>query len=352
MEFSRDLAVLALRAFVPTRDSPIAICDPLSGLGARGIRYAKEVPNVLKSVVGDLNSEALPIIRRNVSLNGMESLVEVHEKDANLLLTEHAEPGNRFDFIDLDPFGPPSPFIDSAIRALKNRGIIAITATDTAPLCGVHARACIRNYGAVPIHSDFCHEVGLRIMIATAIREALKYDFGAEALLSYSVDHYFRSYLKFTLGAKRADESASMLGYMVYCHTCGWRAHYTLTEHTPESCERCGSTVKRGGPLWLGRMSSDQFLKQIMSQSMENMNTSTRISKMLGIMQAENPLPPSYYVIDNICSRLKRDVPALENVIKTLRTKGFAATATHFHPKSIKTDAPIAIIEETLSSIK
>lgn len=351
MEFSRDLAVLALRVFAPTRDSPIAVCDPLSGLGARGIRYAKEVPNVSKSVIGDLNSDALPMMRRNASMNGVESIVEIQGKDANLLLTEHAEPGKRFDFIDLDPFGPPMPFINSAVRALKNRGIIAITATDTAPLCGVHSKACIRNYGAVPIHSDFCHEVGLRTMIAAAVREALKYDFGVEAILSYSVDHYFRSYLKLTLGAKKADESASMLGYTVYCHACGWRAHYPLTSHTPEFCGRCGGSVKRGGPMWLGKLCNDPFLGSMMSQPMENINTSKRILKVLGILQAENPMPPSYYVIDNICSRLKRDVPSLEGVLKTLRAKGFAATPTHFHPKSVKTDAPIALIEEMLSSL-
>ncbi len=351
MEFSRDMAVLALKAFAPVRDAPLTICDPLAGLGARGIRYAKEVPNVSKVVMGDLNSEALPVIRRNVSLNGAESLVDVFERDANLLLTEHAEPGRRFDFIDLDPFGPPSPFIDSAVRALKNRGILAITATDTAPLCGVHAKACIRKYGAIPLHSDFCHEVGLRIMIATAVREALKYDLAVEALLSYSVDHYFRSYLKLTLGAKKADASAAMLGYIASCVACGWRASYSLSAIPPTSCARCGTTIRRGGPLWLGPLSSDQFIGQVQSQSMDNLNTGTRIKKMLATLLTENALPPSYYVIDNICSRLKRDVPGLEETMNALRAKGFASSPTHFHPKAIKTDAPISAIEDAVSSI-
>ena len=351
MEFSRDLAVLALKAFAPTRESPITVCDPLAGLGARGIRYAKEVPNVSRVVMGDLNCEALPVIRRNASLNGVEPLVDVFEKDANLLLTEHAEPGRRFDFIDLDPFGPPSPFIDSAVRALKNRGILAITATDTAPLCGVHAKACLRKYGATPLHADFCHEAGLRIMIATAVREALKYDLAAEALLSYSVDHYFRSYLKLTLGAKRADVSASMLGYITSCAACGWRASYSLTASIPTSCARCGGAVLRGGPMWLGPISSDQFIEQLMSQGMEHLNTAVRIMKMLATLLSENGLPPSYYVIDNICSRLKRDVPALEDVLEAVRSKGFASSQTHFHPKAIKTDAPISVIEDVVSSI-
>jgi len=350
MEFSRDLAVMVLRAFAPTRDSPLMICDPLAGIGARGVRYAKEVHNISKVVIGDLNSEALPVIRRNVSLNGVEPLVEVFERDANLLLTEYAEPGRRFDFIDLDPFGPPSPFIDSAVRALKNRGILAITATDTAPLCGVHAKACIRKYGAIPLHSDFCHEAGLRIMIAAAVREALKYDLAAEVLLSYSVDHYFRSYLRLTLGAKRADASAAMLAISQVA-AAAVRASYPLSAALPSSCERCGASVMRGGPMWLGPLSSSQLIGQLLLQDMANLNTGVRIMKLLTTLLSENGLPPSYYVIDGICSRLKRDVPSLEETMSALGAKGFVSSPTHFHPKAIKTDAPISEIEDVVSML-
>jgi len=351
MEFSRDLAVLVLRAFAPTRDYPLMICDPLAGVGARGVRYAKEVPSISKVVMGDLNSEALPVIRRNVSLNGVEPLVEVFERDANLLLTEYAEPGRRFDFIDLDPFGPPSPFLDSAVRALKNRGILAMTATDTAPLCGVHTKACLRKYGAIPLHSDFCHEAGLRIMIAAAVREAIKYDLAAEVLLSYSVDHYFRSYLRLTLGAKRADASAAMLGYITSCSACGWRASYALSAALPSSCERCGAAVMRGGPMWLGPLSSGQLIGQLLLHDMANIKTSVRIMKLLTTLLSENGLPPSYYVIDSVCSRLKRDVPSLEATLGALRAKGYASSPTHFHPKAIKTNAPISEIEDVVSML-
>jgi tRNA G26 N,N-dimethylase Trm1 len=56
-------------------------------------------------------------------------------------------------------------------------------------------------------------------------------------------------------------------------------------------------------------------------------------------------------VIDNICSRLKRDVPALEDVLDAVRAKGFASSPTHFHPKAIKTAASISVLEDTVSSI-
>ena len=44
----------------------------------------------------------------------------------------------------VDPFGSPVPFIQSAIRGCRRKGILAITATDTAPLAGAHAPKCRR----------------------------------------------------------------------------------------------------------------------------------------------------------------------------------------------------------------
>ena len=69
-------------------------------------------------------------------------------KNLNVLLSE-----NRFDYIDIDPFGSPVGFVDSAMRSIKNGGVVACTATDTAALCGVYPRVCQRRYGAIPFHN-------------------------------------------------------------------------------------------------------------------------------------------------------------------------------------------------------
>ena len=53
-----------------------------------------------------------------------------------------------YDYVDLDPFGTPVEFIPAALQALKRNGILAITATDTAPLAGTQAKKCVRRYGA------------------------------------------------------------------------------------------------------------------------------------------------------------------------------------------------------------
>lgn len=351
MEFSRDIAVLVLRLYSGTREKPLEVCDPLAGSGARGVRYAREVGNLSLAVVSDLNEEAIPLIRENARINGVEDKVIISCKDANLLLNEHAEPGRRFDFIDVDPFGTPSPFVDSAVRATKNGGVIALTATDTAPLCGIYPKACLRKYGGLPLRGEFCHEVGLRLMIGDAVTEALKYDFGSEVLLSYSADHYFRAYLRLSLGAKRGDESASKMGYILHCPACGWRSQATLGVPLQCSCPDCGGSPKRGGPLWLGGLGDKDFLSRLVSSDSSGMGTGKRIAKFLPLLLGELGLPPTYYLIDEMCSRMRRDVPPLLAVLERLAALGYRAAPTHFHPKAVKTDASASVVAQVVHGI-
>lgn len=352
MEFSRDIAVMALRLFSRTRERPLEACDPLAGSGARGVRYAKEVEGLATVLISDLNAEAIPLIRENARINGVEDKVVVECKDANLLLNEHAEPGGRFDYIDIDPFGTPSPFVDSAVRATKNGGIMALTATDTAPLCGIYPRACLRKYGGLPLRGEFCHEVGLRLMIGDAVMEALKHDFGSKVLLSYSVDHYFRAYIQLSLGAKRGDESASHMGFILHCPSCGWRSGVPLGGEVLNSCPSCGSPLRRGGPLWLGALGDRDFLSGLISSGSSAMGTSKRIAKLLPILLGELGFPPTYYLVDEICSRMRRDVPPLSAVLDGLREVGHRASPTHFHPKALKTDAPINVLVSVIGGLR
>ncbi|MEN3035350.1 MAG: tRNA (guanine(10)-N(2))-dimethyltransferase [Candidatus Methanosuratincola sp.] len=351
MEFSRDIAVAALSIFAKAKGRSINACDPLAGTGARGIRYAKEVQSVEKVVMGDLNAGSIPIIINNARRNGVEGRVEVVHEDANLLLAEHSEPGERFDFIDIDPFGTPVPFLDSSIRALKNGGLLAVTATDTAPLCGVHSKSCVRKYSSIPIRNEFCHETGLRILVGSVVREAAKYDFGAFPVLSYSVDHYFRSYFRLSLGARRADSAAGNLGYLLSCSSCLWRGAVAFGEALPTSCEICGSPLRRAGPLWTGDLSDPDFLRAIYGFDFSYMRTSKRMSKLFEKLSGEVRMPVGFYVLDVVSKRLRMGAPSLERALDGLKSAGYSAFPTHFHPKGIKTDAPPGVVEEVIKRL-
>lgn len=135
MEFCRDISVSVVQT-ISKRFNNVWACDPLAGVGVRGIRYAKEVKGVLRSVVNDRSKEAFELIKRNIEINELSNLVEVKSTDANIALRENL---GRFNFVDLDPFGSPAPFVDAACGALSRKGMLALTATDTAPLSGTHA---------------------------------------------------------------------------------------------------------------------------------------------------------------------------------------------------------------------
>ena len=48
--------------------------------------------------------------------------------------------------VDLDPYGSPSVFLDSAVQSVVDGGMLMCTATDMAVLCGGNAEVCYSKY--------------------------------------------------------------------------------------------------------------------------------------------------------------------------------------------------------------
>lgn len=64
-----------------------------------------------------------------------------------------------FDAIDLDPYGCPSIFLDSAVQSVKDGGMLLVTATDMAVLAGNSPETCYAKYGSVSLKIRCCHEM-------------------------------------------------------------------------------------------------------------------------------------------------------------------------------------------------
>jgi hypothetical protein len=67
----------------------------------------------------------------------------------------------RFDAIDLDPYGSPSIFLDSAVQTVKEGGLLLVTSTDMAVLAGNSPETCHSKYGAISLRTKACHEMVL-----------------------------------------------------------------------------------------------------------------------------------------------------------------------------------------------
>src|SRR3989338_4738170 len=173
MSLNRDISVLMLRIFRPKY-----VCDLMAGTGVRSIRFCKESPRC-DITSNDSSQTACSLMKENMVHNKVEFKIE--NKDANLLLAE----STGFDYIDIDPFGTPVQFLDSSIKRISRKGILAVTATDTSSLCGTLPKACLRKYWSIPSHSSTMHEIGLRILIRRIQLIGAQYDKSLTPVFSY-----------------------------------------------------------------------------------------------------------------------------------------------------------------------
>ncbi len=354
MELNRDIAVLALQVYQRMLNREISVCEPLAGCGIRGVRFAVEVEGVEHVVINDINMKAFQLINYNVRMNGLSKCVTVKNEDANFLLGSYGAPSRRFDAIDVDPFGPPVPYLDSAVRALRNGGFLILTATDMAPLCGVHPKACIRKYGGKPLRTEYCHELAVRLLAGSLAVTAAKYDMGIRIVFSHCTNHYIRIYVIAKYGAKKADENIRNMGYILHCFKCFHRESVSkifIINH-PINCGDCGSKINVAGPLWLGKIFDKQFCKSMEKEAKRRaFKLGKRIRKMLTLIENETEAPITYYVIDKLCKALALPTPSVKMVVAALSQEGFQTCLTHFNSKGIRSSASAMKIKEILRGI-
>jgi tRNA (guanine26-N2/guanine27-N2)-dimethyltransferase len=351
MEFNRDLTVLAFQAYQRMVGREISICEPLTSQGIRGIRFATEIEGVTRVLIGDINFRAFKVAKHNVELNGLEKVVSVKHRDANCILSCNASPKKRFDIVDIDPFGTPAPFLGSALRALRNHGLLASTATDLAPLCGVHSKACVRKYGGKPLRTEYCHELAVRLLAGCTATLAAKHDVGIHVVFSHSSEHYIRLYARIAYGAQKADESVKTLGFILHCFNCLHRE--TIRQPFGKlTCPDCGSKMDYAGPLWLGNIFDQQFIELMIKENQTvAFKNNSRISKLLSLTKQEASAPITYYILDKLSAKLGLPSPSVQAFASALQNAGFQAVPTHFNPRGIRTDAPLLTIQELMKSL-
>jgi tRNA (guanine26-N2/guanine27-N2)-dimethyltransferase len=269
--------------------------------------------------------------------------------EANSLLGCYGAPRRRFDVIDIDPFGSPVPYLDSSIRALRDQGLVALTATDLASLCGVHPRACIRKYGGKPLRTEYCHELAIRLLAGCLATTAAKYDVGTSIVFCHSTDHYIRVYATIKYGAKKADETIRKMGYILHCFNCLHRetAKELFSLGFSGKCSECNSKLSVAGPLWIGKIFDRQFCKLMEELSKQKMlSHKPKIQKLLAHACDEADAPITYYVLDKISRKLALPMPSVRAFLNDLRGEGFQASLTHFNSRGIRTNASAKCVRE------
>ncbi len=346
MRVNRDTAVLVLRAHQRGLGRGVAACEPMAGSGVRGIRLALEVEGVERVVMGDLSPSAVRLGELNAERNGVSDKVGFRLLDANLLLALHCYPGGRLDYVDVDPYGSPAPFMDAAVRSVNNHGVVAFTATDMAPLCGVNPRACVRKYGAAPLPGGFCHEAAVRLLTGAAVRAAAVHERAATPVFSYYSDHYVRVYCRLDGGKRRADARLAQMGYIKHCPECLHRE--ASMDNRAEPCPVCGSMTRAGGPLWLGDQSEAAYLSRMLEDSTLDYLAGSKAVKLVRMAVDELGYPPWFYDIDGVCSQAGVRSMATYEALTRIREAGFRVARSHYGDRAIKTDASMVELKKLL----
>ncbi|HVL48993.1 MAG TPA: tRNA (guanine(10)-N(2))-dimethyltransferase [Candidatus Thermoplasmatota archaeon] len=330
MALGRDLTVLLLDA---AAGEGWRMLDGLSASGARAVRAAVAVPRVAAHA-NDWNPVACDLIRKNAERNGVN--VEVTRANLGALLWE-----SSWHVVDIDPFGSPAPFVDAACRATRDRGLLAITATDAPALAGVYPDVAERRYLARTLRANEGHEIALRVLAGFAARQGAKWECAFTPVAAYASDHYFRVVLRARRGAARADDALASVGLYIRCRACGDRR---FERAAPAACPACGGKVAVAGPLWTGLL-GERALLEAMRKAADGhaLARGADAAKLLDRLAGEADVAGHVFDIPEETSRAGLEaVPRTVDVIAALARAGRVATRTHILPTALRTDATAA----------
>ena len=298
-----------------------------------------------KVVFLEMNRKAFSSLKKNVASNKVKGIA------LNESIQEFANTTkDKFDFVDLDPFGGVTPYIYDLMKVSKGGTYLMITATDTAVLCGADHKACVRLYDARPMHNELCQEVAIRLLIGYIARTAAQFNFGIEVMLSFSYLHYMRVFLRLRHGPQAALDSVRELGYAYYCNRCLYRSVHKSTLPEVGKCKLCGSDLDTAGKIWLGSLYQRETT-ELMAGEMEKGVASGRFgAKSLQFLNriSEEFDYPLFYSVSRLTKKMGIGAVSPNLVIERLVKKGYHASKTHLGKNAVKTDADIETVKRCI----
>jgi tRNA (guanine26-N2/guanine27-N2)-dimethyltransferase len=348
-KWNRDISMVVYKAYSLSSKN-MTLADSICGVGARGLRASIEVPQIETIYFNDLNPVAIEYAKKSAILNKVQDKCIFKNNDVCKFLNFEEREIRRFDIVDLDPFGSPSPYIDCVLRSVSNGGLISITATDTAVLCGVYPSVCYRKYYGFPIRSEYSNEIGVRLLVSFIALNAARFDLSVVPYFCHSNRHYLRTYLKIIFSSSHANTISSKIGFIKHCQKCKSRSIEKIREQN-SLCDLCGAKCIIGGPLWTDSLFDSDFLDSMLNE-LKNSDDDfslgkehNRMLKMVQICKSELPMP-TYFETDGMSSLAKKSSISLDKVISTLASSGFQSSKTIMNEKGFKTNAsPKEIID-------
>lgn len=194
-----------------------------------------------------------------------------------------------------------------------------MTCTDKAILCGNHSEACFAKYGSMPLKGNFCHELAIRIVLNSIATACHRYGRYMVPLLSMSIDFYVRVFVRVYTSPMQVKRQAAQSGLVLECTGCQsfWPHHIgrikidgASVKYSPGlleaplqpgcRCPQCDSSVKMGGPFWLGALHDKRFVARALARVQKQPELFATSPRIIGnltccaeeLQPGEAPPPP------------------------------------------------------------
>ena len=327
MKLNRDLTLVMLAAMPSWMKAPVRVALPMEASGVRAARILREAvaPGIVvpsRIAINDRSAEAILYARKNVERH-IGSFppggVAFTALDANVFLRTLG----GAEYVDIDPFGTPNPFLDAAVQAVTRGGVLAVTATDTSALAGTYPRATARKYWSVPSRTWAMHEIGLRILIRKVQLVAAQHDRALTPILSIATDHYYRVFFR------NDGTGAGRVKAILDRHQ---PVHVDSRTHTVSPC-----ATGSAGPLWTGPL-HDKAVVDAMHAALERFGPTARdAGRLLDLVADEARISALGFVdLHELSSLLGVPCPKRDAVLAAL---GERAGRTHLCAHGIVTTA-------------
>jgi len=295
MKMSRDLHVHFANQFNFKGD----MLDGMAASGVRGIRLMLEA-NINVDFC-DSSILACETMKENLKVNNLEAKVYKENVEDHLKK-------KKYDWIDIDPFGTPAPYLETTIQSTNHNGIIGISATDTAVLCGAKPSICKKRYGSNSMKGVAAKEIGVRILLGKIHSIASEKNKGIEPLLSYSEGHHIRIFARIV---EKND--------------------YNLKWITKDMKIKDNGEKDFCGPLWT---------EKIIDSNLVPNYDDGKLGKIFMTLKKEAKGPPGLYDINDIAREANiGQTPKRDKIVKCIEDLGYFASSSVFSPLGIKTDA-------------
>ena len=393
MAGSRTRSVLLLRHALDEGflgEGTVYALDGLTASGLRARRWLNELPAEMSERVSativDLEEEALRWAEASHDEFPPSHGGGILEPSKGDLRSVVLRSGRHW--VDIDPYGSPMPFIDSAMQSMARSGVMEVSATDTAALTGSSRTALMRRYGARVRTDSLAHDSGMRVMLATFSRVAARHDRAIVPLLSVWDSHHLRVSFRVLKSVSTANELEDSIGWRVHSPTkeevsasidAGLH-HNSSVVHLPMHCmlplkfpiDRSDPRVS--GPLWVGPMGDRDAMSSMTEENaLESSGPEFSVDDPIGwderrveaerrgvarsvrhISEESDVISSSHLVVvDDLAAWLGSGAPpSPRRIVDMLNEAGHSAGVSSYGRPSFRANAPWEAIVEAAMSIQ